>query len=205
MYSLEQTRPQAGVLRLAAIALTVLLMALSARVTIEIGNLVPFTLQVMVVLLAGLVLGARDAALSMLAYLALIAMGSPLDARALGSAALFGPTGGYLIGFVFAAGMVGLLAEGYDRSGWSSARLTERGQRLQDWAVRYAVAALGIAVIYLFGVRALQLQAGLSLGEAWLVGGAPFWWLDLCKAAVAVSLAEGGRQVFMRLKQGSMM
>ena len=54
------------------------------------------TLQVLAVLLAGLVLGPRDGALSQLAYLAAITAGLPLDARALGPAVWLTPDAGYL-------------------------------------------------------------------------------------------------------------
>lgn len=199
---LELTRTHTELYRWVGIAVMVLLTILSARVTIEIGGLVPFTLQVLVVLLAGLVLGARDGALSMTSYVGLIAMGFPLDARSLGSAALFGPTGGYLIGFIFAAGVVGYLAEVYEKR-FPTAE--SRAAKLRQWAWRYGAAVLGIAIIYLFGVRGLQLQANLTLAQAWNIGAQPFWWIDLCKAAVAVSLAEGGRATLLRWRQSLMM
>jgi biotin transport system substrate-specific component len=108
--SLPQTRDQSLTYRITGIAVFTIISILSARVTIEIG-LVPFTLQPLAVLLSGMILGGRDGVLSQLAYVALIAAGLPFDARALGTAALFGPTGGYLIGFIFAAGIAGLLDE----------------------------------------------------------------------------------------------
>jgi biotin transport system substrate-specific component len=206
--NIETTRTQSEVYRFVGIAVLVVLMIASARVTIEIGNLVPFTLQVLVVLLAGLVLGARDGALSMMSYVGFIAMGAPLDARSLGSAALFGPTGGYLIGFIFAAGAVGLLIELYEKHFRTPQSEIKAGAKTVTWAVwarqwawRYLACMAGIAIIYLFGIRVLQLQANLNLSMAWDIGGKPFWWVDLCKAAIAVSLAEWGRAAFLRFRQ----
>ena len=90
--------------QLTGIALFAEFTALTARVTLPLPfTPVPITLQVMAVLLAGLVLGPRAGAASQLIYLTTIAAGLPLDAKALGPAALTGPTAGYLMGFVPAA------------------------------------------------------------------------------------------------------
>lgn len=179
--TLPQTRYQLLSVRLAAVAVFTLLTILSARVTIEIG-IVPFTLQVLVVLLSGLVLGGRDGALSQAAYIAMIAAGLPLDARALGTAALFGPTGGYLLGFIAAAGVAGFLAE--------------RGAARFWW--RWLAGVAGIAVLYAFGMTHLKLYTGMEWPAAWAAGVAPFLVGDLAKAVIAAALAEGGRRILMQ-------
>ena len=98
--------------RAATIAFFAALTALTARITIHLPfTPVPITLQVMVVLLAGLALGAKDGALSQIAYVASIALGLPFDANALGAAAFASPTAGYLIGFIAGAFVAGYLAE----------------------------------------------------------------------------------------------
>lgn len=163
--------------QLAGIALFLGFTALTARVTIPLPfTPVPITLQVMVVLLAGLVLGARAGAASQLAYLIAIAAGLPLDARGLGSAALAGPTAGYLIGFVPAALVTGWLAERL-----SATRLS-----------RFLAAVAGLGVIYLVGAAWLAPLVG-GLRMAWLLGVAPFILVDLGKALIAAVVAESGR------------
>src|SRR5512134_3914103 len=79
---------------------------------------VPLTGQTFAVLLAGAVLGSKRSAASMLLYIALGAFGLPVFAGgASGLAYLSGATLGYLVGFVLAAFVVGLLAErGFERS-----------------------------------------------------------------------------------------
>jgi biotin transport system substrate-specific component len=73
---------------------------------------VPVTAQTMAVLACGLFLGPTAGALTVLAYLAEGAMGLPVFAGGTaGLARIFGPTGGYLAGFVLAAFAVGLLSE----------------------------------------------------------------------------------------------
>jgi biotin transport system substrate-specific component len=144
---------------------------------------VPFTLQTLAVVLAGLILGARDGALSQLAYLALIAVNIPVDARGLGAAALLGPTAGYLFGFVAGAFVAGLLVE--------------RGTRRMGQ--RWLAGVGGIAVIYLFGVVVLKVNTGMAWDAAWSAGVVPFLVPDLAKALVAAALAEGGRLLLRQL------
>lgn len=175
----EQTRPQSQALRLAAVLVATLLTAISARITIETGGPVPFTLQVLTVLLAGMVLGARDGALSQMVYVGLIASGAPLDARALGPAALTGPTAGFLFGFIPAAFVAGWLVE----------------QGLNRWWMRWLAGLAGVAVIYLLGATYLKYSAALSWQAAWTAGVAPFIALDTVKALLAALMTEGGRQL----------
>jgi biotin transport system substrate-specific component len=133
-------------------------------------------------LLAGLILGARDGAISQIAYLALMAVGLPVDAKGIGAAALVGPTAGYLFGFVGAAFVAGLLVER------GATRLWQR------WLAGIA----GTAVIYLGGVLVLKTATGMGWDATWTAGVAPFIALDLVKAVIAAALAEGGRALLMR-------
>jgi biotin transport system substrate-specific component len=181
--TLPQTRATSQTFRLAGIAVFTIITILSARITIDIG-VVPFTLQPLAVLLSGMVLGARDGFASQLAYVLLIAAGLPFDARGLGAAALFGPTGGYLIGFVAAAGAAGFIVEcGAKRLWW-----------------RWLAGVAGIAVIYLFGIIVLKFNTGMDWSAAWNAGIAPFIVPDLAKALIAAALTEGGRKL---LTQGT--
>jgi len=182
--SLPQTRDQRLTIRIAEIAVFTIITILAARVTIPLQP-VPFTLQPLAVLLSGMILGGRDGALSQFAYVALIAAGLPFDARGLGTAALFGPTGGYLIGFIVAAGVAGYLVER------GAARI---GQR---WLAGIA----GVAVIYLFGIVVLKLHTGMAWDAAWGAGVALFIVPDLAKALIAAALTEGGRRLLTRQAQ----
>jgi biotin transport system substrate-specific component len=90
-------------------ALFAALIAVGAFVTIPMFGSVPFTLQVLFVLLAGLVLGPRLGALSVIVYL-LVGLVAPVYAGSTsGLGHLFGPSGGYLFGFVIAAAVAGLI------------------------------------------------------------------------------------------------
>lgn len=102
---------------------------------------VPITGQSLAVLSAGALLGARWGMISMLMYLAVGCFGMPWFAGgATGVAQFLGPTGGYLVGFVPAAWLVGRLAErGWDRSPLSAAAMT----------------LLGSVVVFAFGLAGL--------------------------------------------------
>lgn len=91
-----------------------ILTAIAAQAAIPVKP-VPFTLQTMMVVLAGAFLGARNGAYSQVLYLGLGAIGLPVFAQTpdglIGFARLVGPTGGYLLAFPAAAYLTGLLIE----------------------------------------------------------------------------------------------
>jgi len=92
----------------------------SAKISIPFWP-VPLTMQTLVVLVIGMAFGARLGAATVLLYLAEGAVGLPVFSgtpeKGLGLAYMMSTTGGYLVGFVLAAGAVGFSAErGWDRS-----------------------------------------------------------------------------------------
>ena len=90
-----------------------LLTVVAAQITIPVQP-VPFTLQTVMVVLAGAFLGSKNGAYSQLLYLLLGCLGLPVFAHipaAFGFMRLFGPTGGYLLSFPIAAFVTGYLLE----------------------------------------------------------------------------------------------
>lgn len=135
---------------------------------------VPITGQTMAVLLAGASLGAWRGAASQALYVAVGALGMPIFQNAEGGwDVVAGTTGGYLVGFIVAAGIVGLLAE-----------------RRQDrqFASSLSAMALGSAIIYICGAGWLAHHLGVSSSEAIELGIAPFLIGDVLKAAIAGAL-----------------
>lgn len=100
--------------RLFLILVFIGLTALASKIAVPIKP-VPFTLQTMVVLLSGALLGKRDGFYSQIAFLALGSIGVPvfttLADGTFGFASLFGPTGGYLLAFPIAAFLTGAIIE----------------------------------------------------------------------------------------------
>jgi biotin transport system substrate-specific component len=171
--------------RFLAIGSFAALTALTSRITVPLGfTPVPITLQVLAVLFAGLVLGAQDGALSQMLYVGSIAAGLPLDANGLGAAVLFSPTAGYLIGFIPGAFAAGYLME-------------KAGTR--NRILRFSAAIMGIVLIYLCGTVWLTLvYLKGNWNQGWALGVVPFIGVDLAKAIIASSVAEGAREWFRR-------
>ena len=163
---------RAGAERAALVVGFALLTALGAQVRIPLPfTPVPISLQTFAVLLAGLVLGGGSGALSQAVYVALGTLGAPVFAGGAGTAWLFGPTGGYLMGFVLAALLVGQLSRALDA-------------RRRPWAL-CGVLAAGIVAVYVPGVIWLALMTGMGLGKAVVVGAVPFIPGDVLKALLA--------------------
>lgn len=132
---------------------------------------VPITLQTAVTFLAGLILGARLGALSQIVYIALGCAGLPVFSNGqAGIGVLLGPTGGYLLGFIAAAYLVG--------------RLTANNEYC-SLAKLVAVFILAAAVIYVLGVGRLLMVTGLPLGRGLTTGLVCFIPGDLVKIAVS--------------------
>ena len=168
---------------LALICVGAAFIALTANVTFYLPNTpVPVTGQTLSVLLVGGALGLRRGAMSVALYL-LLGLFLPIyagHAHGLSTIFSFGSTGlvmgapgGYLIGFLFAAALVGWLAE----MGW-------------DRHIGGAIGAmiLGEVVIYAFGVPWLALAAHFSPGQAIEKGLTPFVIGDTIKLAIAAGI-----------------
>lgn len=149
----------------------VAILTLSAKIKVPMYP-VPVTLQPMVVLGIGAAFGFRLGVATLLLYVAEGALGIPVFAgtpeKGVGIAYLMGPTGGYIFGFVLAAGAVGWLAErGWDRN-----------------ILKMMIACLiGLALMYIPGL--LQLGAIVGFDKPVLEWGFyPFILADLVKLAI---------------------
>jgi|GEM_PF-30314 len=147
-----------------------LLLTLSAKVQVPFWP-VPMTMQTFAVLSIGAAYGSTLGAATVLAYLAQGAVGLPVFAKGGGLAYMMGPTGGYLLGFLVAAWLVGKLAErGLDRR----------------VPTALAVFLLGDLVIFAFGVGWLASLIGLE--KAWAAGVVPFLPAEALKIALAMAV-----------------
>ena len=138
---------------------------------------VPLTLQPMLVVLAGMLLGPVAGAASMLLYLAAGATGLPVftPMGAPGIARFLGPTGGYLIAYPAAAFVAGALA-----------------RRTTSLRGRWFAATVGMAVIYVGGIAQLAVLTA-SVSRAIQLGVTPFAAFDVVKAlGAAIVLGWSG-------------
>ena len=177
--------PLNGLLTTALLAvLGSLALALSAKIQIPFWP-VPMTMQTLVVLMLGMAYGSRLALGTLLLYLAEGAAGLPVFAGAnAGLAYMIGPTGGYLVGFLFAAVVVGGLAErGWDRTPFKA----------------FTAMAVGHAVVFVPGVAWLSLLFGFD--KAVTLGLTPFWVATLLKTLLGTALMQAAWYVIARRSQ----
>ncbi len=141
---------------------------------------VPLTLQTLIVMLAGLVVGPRAAGLAVLIYVVLAAIGFPVLPGARGGlGVLLGPTGGFLVGMIPGAMVVG----------WLATRAIEGKPWLHIARNTLAAVLGGIVVIYLVGVPWLAIVTGMPFAKAINVV-VVFLPGDFIKAVVAAFLAQ---------------
>lgn len=156
------------------IALFAALMAgLGAVPALTLPNIgVPITAQSMGVMLAGGILGAKRGALSMILFLALVAVGLPLLSGGRGGVGVFaGVSAGFLFSWVIGAFVVGLIVE----QNWS---------KLNFFSAAAATIIGGIFVVYLIGIPWISVAAQMPFIKAFTASMA-FVPGDIIKAALA--------------------
>lgn len=146
--------------RLAIIAIAAAFLAISSQITIPLP-IVPLTLQTLAVGIIATVLTPLDSVLAILVYLILGAIGLPVYAGgAAGFGVILGPTGGFLIGFLFQALQVAQLSK------LALLMKTARG-KLALFIIANLIGTiwcLAIGTAWLAVVARLSLQAGFKLG-----------------------------------------
>ena len=153
------------------------LLAISSKVQIPLTP-VPVTLQTLVLLVMSMFLGWRGAVGASSLYLFQGAIGLPVFAHGGGFIILFGPTGGYLFGFLLASLIVGYLAE----KGWD-----------KSVVLTFTSMTVGTLIIYLFGV--IWLSYLKDLNTALVFGLLPFITPDILKICLGTCLVSAGWEI----------
>lgn len=147
---------------------------------------VPISLGTLGIYLAVSILGMKSGTLSVVVYILLGFIGVPVFTNFTGGAEkLLGPTGGYIIGYIFMALICGFFIDRWD------------GRFL----ICFLGMLLGTAVCYLFGTVWLALQMSLTFPQALATGVLPYIPFDLAKLLIALLL---GGQVRRRLKKAGL-
>lgn len=143
--------------------------AILAQLTIPLP-LVPITGQTLAIGLCATILGSRYGTLAVALYVAMGAIGLPVFSEAKGGfSILVGPTGGYIIGFIISAYLMGLLLE------------------KTRFSLAPAVVAniVGMVITLIFGAVQLKFAAGLTWDQALSGGVYPFLVVGVIKAVLA--------------------
>ena len=166
------------------------LMIAGAFMSLSFGAPVPYTLQTMFMLMAGIVLGVRYAPLSQVIYLLLGLFGLPVFTGGKGGmTALMSPTFGFLLGFVLGA--------------WLTALLYEKLPVKSDLARGLVSTIVGAVVIYLPGILYFyflqNVIVGKAMGLAKIAGFmVPFFVPDLGKAVAAAVIGVIARKALAK-------
>ncbi|MFA7289301.1 MAG: biotin transporter BioY [Melioribacteraceae bacterium] len=155
---------------------------LSAQVAVPVQP-VPFTLQTLLVVLSGAFLGSKNGAASQALYLLVGAIGIPVFAAFTGGfVKFFGPTGGYLLSFPFAAFLTGYIIEKFN--------------------TKFAViAAIVLANVLILVVGSLYLSVffGGNISQSFMSGLLIFSIWDVIKISAAISIYFSLRAKYPRL------
>lgn len=162
------------IMDMVVVALFVAVIAVCSQIIIPFGQ-VPFTLQTLAVLLSASLLGAKRATCSVLIYILLGAVGLPVFSGFSGGiGVLLGPTGGYIVGFIFTAFVVGIITEKLGKS----------------TVVLLLTMTAGVLLCYAVGTAwfCIIMEKGILYGLLWCV--VPYIIPDVVKIAVSVFLVK---------------
>lgn len=155
------------------IALMAAVICITAPLSIPIGP-VPISLANLVICFCVIILGKKSATLSVIIYILLGLIGLPVFSNFRGGfSVLAGPTGGYIIGYIFLAYISGIFVE-----------------KFQDSSIMYFIGMiLGTAALYAFGTSWFCTVSGMPLDKALKICVIPFLMLDSIKIIIAVIFA----------------
>jgi len=174
--------------QIAVFAALIAALGLPGAITVGFSG-VPITVQTLGVILAPAVLGARKGTAAVAVFIALTIIGLPLlSGGRTGLTALAGPSAGYLVGWIPAALVIGLL----------TARIVPKYPLVPALLIN---AVGGVAVIYLFGTLGLLLRTDLGVLAAIQANGV-FLPGDLLKVVVATIVAKGVHRAYPGLIRG---
>lgn len=186
--NLKRNKNKTTVYSIASMALGVALITVCAFITVPgLGSMVPFTLQTFAVNAVCALLGWRRGSASVAAYILLGAVGLPVFSGMRGGyGVLMGPTGGYIIGFLPMALIVGFMYEKL------------RGKRALSWISML----VGEVVMYVFGTAwfVIVYPNPISVPSALMMCVVPYIVPDIVKCALALFVAGRTYNVVNRVR-----
>lgn len=156
------------------------LIALSAHAKISLG-VVPFTLQTIAICVIAYTLGSRLALASLCLYVLEGIIGLPVFATGIGISAIFGPSGGFIIGFIFMAYIMGIAGD----------------KKVVNVFSLSLYAMVASSVLFAFGLFGLSFY--VSSDKLLAVGLYPFILPGIVKAIVSAALLSPASKYFSKL------
>lgn len=179
---------------IALCGLSIAFMAVAAWITVPIGP-IPFTLSTLAIMFALFTLTPTQALAAIAGYLVLGAVGLPVFASFKGGlAALMGPTGGFIVGYLVAGAVALALGTLVKRVPLFSSETKKSffGTSIAagTLARNVLMGVVFLAILYVFGWAWLMYMGNLSAEAAFVAAVAPFIPIDLAKMVVAVILSQ---------------
>jgi len=137
-------------------------------------TLVPATMQTFVVMFLGIILGYKLATLTVILYLIEGSFGLPVFAKGGGIGYILGPTGGYLVGFIFTAFFAGHINEN------------------KDPIIVFLYLLFSVSIIYILGLGGLWNYMGFdkTFNDVFSVGAKPFLLIEVYKILILTVLSK---------------
>ena len=177
----QPSRAKLTTLAMVQIALCTALICVAAQLAIPLPIGVPFTLQVLMVMLTALILKPLYSVISLLLYVLLGVIGLPVFTGAKsGIGTILSPTGGFIIGFVLAAFLVSLL---------KNVLAKKLGGKLTVVRYNLVTVIVGIPVMYIPGIALYMAYTGADLLSAVVTLTSVFILLDIAKCVLASIIA----------------
>ncbi len=179
--------------------LSIAFITVAAWITVPFGP-IPFTLQTLAVMFVLFALTPKQALASIAGYILLGALGLPVFSSFKGGiAALIGPTGGFIVGFLVAGALALGIGYALQRTKLfaSDKQTSFFGTSVASGKLAYnlVLGAVFLVVLYLFGWAWLMYAGNLSAEAAFVAAVAPFIPVDVIKMIVAVVLAQAVAKV----------
>lgn len=179
-FNFHRWRYRLGILQKVSLSLGMaVITGISAQIRIPLPYTpVPITGQVLAVLLSGVLLGRWYGSLSQLFYVSFGGIGLPWFAGMSGGiSVLAGPTGGYLLGFILASGVIGWFTQNY--------------VRMRRFLPLVGINLMAIGLIYFAGSLQLSIELGTGFLKTLQLAVIPFIWGDLIKAIFVTMIGTG--------------
>lgn len=170
------------IFQMSIIGVMAAVMSILGPLSIPIG-LVPISFTNLAIYFALYVLGVKKGTISYLVYMLIGFSGVPVfSGFTAGPSKLLGPTGGYLIGFIFMALIAGFFIDIF----------------FNKWYLCFLGMVIGTAICYCFGTIWLAYQTNMSISAALSVGVIPFIPGDLAKILVATFIGPQIRKILIK-------
>lgn len=182
MNRLQKKKNTISTSTMAVVALMTAVVCVLAPFSIPVG-VIPVSMATFGLYLAVRILGGKKATIVCLMYLMIGFVGLPVYSGFTGGPAkLFGPTGGYLIGYLLLTAIAGVFVDKF---------AGKKGFCLLGYV-------LGTVACYLVGTLWLAVQMKIEFGLAFVIGVLPFLPGDICKIVLALWLGEVVRRALLR-------